>query len=80
MTDGFQRLLFKAMMALFVMALALSLLAEVLRSLSTLDLVVIGMVVSCVAYYVRERRRSREKRPRSTSSGERTPVMPRRDA
>ena len=69
--------MFKTLMGLAAIAVILSLVEQFIRAASTLDLVVIGTVASVVAYFVRERRVGREKRPRSTSSGERTPTMPR---
>ena len=77
MKDKIQHWLLKAMIVLFVVEMVLSLAAEILRSISSIHLIVAGMVISIAAYLIRERRVGREKRPRGGSGGERTPVMPR---
>ena len=53
MKNGIQRWLFKAMMVLFIVELSLYLIADMLRSVSTLHLVVAGGMVSLVAFFVR---------------------------
>jgi len=77
MKDRVQRWFIKAVMVFFVVEVALSLAASALRSISTIHLIVGGMLISIAAYFIRESRIGREKRPRSGSGGERTPVMPR---
>ena len=79
MNDRIMSGMMKAMVVLCAVAVSLSLLAEVLRSLSTFDLIVAGTVISIVAYFIRESRSPRHQKLRNTSSGERTPVMPRRN-
>ena len=79
MKDKIFRFLLKAIVVLFVVELVLSLVDQVLRRTSTFDLVVASVLVSSTAYFIRERRKPRHQRPRSTSSGERTPLMPRRN-
>lgn len=77
MKDRFQRFLVKLMLVLATMEVILTWLAQLLRHLTTFQLVLIGAAISCIAYFVRERRRPRRE-PRISSRGERTPVMPRR--
>lgn len=79
MKDKIQHWLLKAMMVVFVVELVLSWIAQLFRNVNTFHLVLAAALVSCVAYFIRERRRPRQPKPRSTSSGERTPVMPRRN-
>lgn len=76
MMERIESCLKNLMIALFIVALCLSLVAEMLRNVSTFDLVVAGALVSCTAYFIRKQRIPRENRPRSGSGGERTPAMP----
>ncbi len=77
MRDKIQHWLLKVMMVLFVAEVLLSWVAQVFSSISTIHLVLVILVVSGVAYVVRSHRNPRQIRPRSTSTGERTPMMPR---
>jgi hypothetical protein len=79
MNDKFQRLLLKSMIVLFIAAVTLSLVADVLRAASPAHLAIIAVLLSGTAYFIRERRSPRDQRTRSGAGGERTPVMPRSD-
>ena len=79
MKDPIQQWFLKIAKVLFLTVLALSLIGDVLRSVTTMQLVVTSAVISLVAYLIRQRRLGPARRPRSTSTGERTPVMPRSD-
>jgi hypothetical protein len=80
MKDPIQQWLLKLMKVLCVTAVTLSLISEVLRNVTTTQLVVTGAVVSFIAYFIRKARRGPDRRSRSASAGERTPVMPRTDS
>ena len=64
-------------LAIVILEITLSLTAAVLRSMSILQLILGGIVISTAAYFVRDSRRPHHGRPRGTSSGERTPITPR---
>jgi hypothetical protein len=74
------RLFFKAAFVLILIYLALSMLSAFIRSMSTLELVIIFAVLSVTAYNIRKRIAGvPAKRPHSGSGGERTPIMPRKN-
>ena len=77
MKDPVQRSLFKAAMVLFTVELALSFIVQVLRSVSTWQLIVACAAVSLIVYFVRQSRHPPNRRIRSGSTGERNPMMPR---
>lgn len=68
----------KIFVILVIAEVALSVAANLLRRATTSELLIALCVLSTSAYFIRERRRQRDKKPRSTSSGERTPALPRR--
>jgi hypothetical protein len=78
MRDLFPSWIVKIFMALVITEVALSVAANLLRRVTTGELLITIGLLSTSAYFIRERRRPRDKKPRTTSSGERTPVMPRR--
>ena len=79
MKDKIQHWLVRALMLFFGVELVLASIAHLLRNVDSFHLAVAVLIVSGVAYFVRIHRKPRQIRPRSTSTGERTPMMPRSD-
>lgn len=77
MKERIHRCIPRAILGLIALQFALCLIHQAIRAASPLHLIAIGAVVSCIAYFIRARRSAHEKRHRSGSTGERTPVMPR---
>jgi hypothetical protein len=77
MKERIQRWIPRVIVGLVALQFALCLIQHAIRSLSPLELFAVGAAVSCVAYFVRLQRTVPEKRQRSGSTGERTPVIPR---
>jgi hypothetical protein len=77
MKERIQRWIPRAIVGLIALQFALCLLQQAIHAASPLQLMAIGAMVSCAAYIIRAHRTGRQKRPRSGSTGERTPVMPR---
>lgn len=77
MKERIQRWIPRAIVGLIALQFVLCLIQQAIHAASTLQLIAIGVVISCVAYFIRAQRTGREKRPRNGSTGERTPVMPR---
>jgi hypothetical protein len=69
----------KFVVVFFLVEVGLSLLANLVRRVTTGEWLIALCVLNTFAYFIRERRRPRDRKPRSTSGGERTPVMPRRN-
>lgn len=77
MRDLFLSLVKKLLLTLFVLQLARVILCEILRRVTQTEVVIAIVIISSLAYLVRKRRGDSTRKPRSTSTGERTPVMPR---
>lgn len=77
MKELIQRWIPRVIVGLIALQFALCLIQQAISSLNPLELFAIGAVVSCVAYFIRVQRAAPEKRQRSGSTGERTPIMPR---
>jgi hypothetical protein len=77
MKERIQRWIPRAILGLIALQFGLCLIQQAIHAASPLQLIAIGVVISCIAYFIRAQRTGREKRPRSGSTGERTPVMPR---
>ena len=73
----FHWLLLKVWVALIAALLLLVFIAEGLRRIGSTRLLLIVILLSCVAYFIREKRAKRMPRPRNNSARERTPIMPR---
>lgn len=79
MEDKVQSWFWKIVKFLFLLQMGLIFLAELLRSISAFQFYLgVGLTI-IAAYVVYTHRHPHEKRPRSSSGSERTPVMPRRD-
>ena len=71
------RLIFKAGFALVLIYLVLDTLRQIFENVSTPELVGIGVVLSVTAYQIRKKSGAGpQRRPRSSSGGARTPIMP----
>ena len=77
MKERIERWIPRAIVGFIVLQFGLCLIRQAICAASPLQLIAIGAMVSCVAYFIRAQRTGREKRHRSGSTGERTPVMPR---
>jgi hypothetical protein len=77
MKERIQRWIPMAIIGLIALQFGLCLIRQAIRAASPLQLIAIGALVSCAAYLIRAHRAGRQTRPRSGSTGERTPVMPR---
>jgi hypothetical protein len=78
MRELFQSWMKRVFLIPFISTVTLSVVADLLRHVSTSELWIGAGVISTAAYFIRERRRPHNTKPRSTSNGERSPVMPRR--
>jgi hypothetical protein len=74
------RFIFKFALVLVMIYLALDVMSNLVRTLNRTELLAAGAATSYAAYTIRERRRGPERRPRSGSGGERTPLMPSKNA
>jgi hypothetical protein len=77
MKEHIQRWIPRVIVGFIALQFALCLIRQAIHAASPLQLIATGALVSCIAYFIRARRTRQEKRPRSGSTGERTPVMPR---
>jgi hypothetical protein len=77
MNHRLQRWFFKLALVLFAVEVALSLVAQLLRSVRAVHLIVLSTGLSLIAYVIRKRGRPEQTASRSISVGERKPVMPR---
>jgi hypothetical protein len=77
MKERIERWIPRVIVGLIALQFALCLIGRAIHAASPLQLIAIGAMVSCVAYFIRAQRAGRQVRPRSGSTGERTPVMPR---